>query len=377
MFKSIPKSNISNRSFNVYKLWNTSESEYPIIKVENKTGLFVDEANLVHALYNSLKSKYYSHDGNTFTTFGTSENLAELAYERQLPNTFQIIPIDRNRFGEEIKKESVVLTAGGLDFFDDGYGIIREVGNSYTLVSLDLDNNGVGYLTINDGIGVYNIEVKSASAGGIMDLNDGSCQLIYNSDEDEYFIIAIDFQNNKINFTAKLTFDNTDIKTQVHGNVFYDDGLIVMTDDILFDSYSLDYRSTQTIYETEILISANTGEFNYSQNPTAVNVLISGSYDFEITGVNNSFPAGTRKIKEVLDISRREFFSGSIGSVSGSWEDYYTNVSNDPTGSYLTTYITTIGLYDDDDNLLVVAKLPKPIKNLPDYNLNFLVRFDT
>jgi hypothetical protein len=59
MFKSIPKSNISNRSFNVYKLWNTSESEYPIIKVENKTGLFVDEANLVHALYNSLKSKYY------------------------------------------------------------------------------------------------------------------------------------------------------------------------------------------------------------------------------------------------------------------------------------------------------------------------------
>ena len=93
--------------------------------------------------------------------------------------------------------------------------------------------------------------------------------------------------------------------------------------------------------------------------------------------MTNSFPAGTKTIKEVSDISRREFFSGSYGSISGSWEDYYTNVSTDPTGSYLTTYITTIGLYDDDDNLLVVAKLPKPIKNLPDYNLNFLVRFDT
>jgi hypothetical protein len=150
-----------------------------------------------------------------------------------------------------------------------------------------------------------------------------------------------------------------------------------MTDDILFDEYSLDYRSTQTIYETEILISANSGEFNYSQNPTAVKVLVSGSYDVEITGVNNSFPAGTKTIKEVSDISRREFFSGSYGSVSGSWEDYYTSGSIDPNGSYLTTYITTIGLYDDDDNLLVVAKLPKPIKNLPDYNLNFLVRFDT
>ena len=59
------------------------------------------------------------------------------------------------------------------------------------------------------------------------------------------------------------------------------------------------------------------------------------------------------------------------------WKKYGINYVIDATGSYLTTYITTIGLYDDDDNLLVVAKLPKPIKNLPDYNLNFLVRFDT
>lgn len=374
MFKSIPKSNISNRSFNVYKLWNTNESEHPIIKVENKTGLFVNEANLVHALYNSLKSKYYSNEGNVFTTFGSSKNLAELQSQRVIPNTFQIIPIDRNKFGEEIKKNSVVLSTlgvGGLDLVDDGYGVIREVGNSYTLVSLNLDNNGVGYLTISDGFVDFNIEVVS------MDLNDGASTLIYNGDTDEYFIISIDFENNKINFTAELNFENTNISLKTHGNVFYDDGLIVITDDINFNSYSLDYRSTQTIYETEILISANSGEFNYSQNPTAINVLVSGSYDFEVTGVNNSFPAGTRKIKDVSDISRRESFSGSIGSTTGSWEDYYTNVTSDPTGSYLTTYVTTIGLYDDDDNLLVVAKLPKPIKNLPDYNLNFLVRFDT
>ena len=375
MFKSIPKSNISNRSFNVYKLWNTNESEYPIIKVENKTGLFVDEANLVHALYNSLKSKYYSNEGNAFTTFGSSNNLAELTSERIIPDLFQIIPIDRNKFGEGIKKQSVVLSAGGLDLVDDGHGVIREVGNSYTLVSLNLDNNGIGYLTISDGVDNFNIEVLS------IDLNsepiNGSSWLVYNGDTDNYFIISIDFQNNKINFTAQLNFENSNIKLKTHGNIFYTDGLITLTNDIEINEYQLDYRSTQTIYETEILISANSGEFNYSQNPTAVNVLVSGSYDFEITGVNNSFPAGTRKIKEVSDISRKEFFSGSIGSTTGSWEDYYTNVTSDPTGSYLTTYITTIGLYDDDDNLLVVAKLPKPIKNLPDYNLNFLVRFDT
>ena len=56
---------------------------------------------------------------------------------------------------------------------------------------------------------------------------------------------------------------------------------------------------------------------------------------------------------------------------------YYESSSVDPTGSYLAPYITTIGLYDKDNNMVAVAKLPKPIKNLPDYDVNFIVRFDT
>ena len=58
------------------------------------------------------------------------------------------------------------------------------------------------------------------------------------------------------------------------------------------------------------------------------------------------------------------------------WE-YDFSASNDPTGSYLAPYITTIGLYDDEMNMVAVAKLPQPIKSLPDYPLNFIIRFDT
>jgi hypothetical protein len=43
----------------------------------------------------------------------------------------------------------------------------------------------------------------------------------------------------------------------------------------------------------------------------------------------------------------------------------------------LTPFITTIGLYDDECNLLAVAKLPNPLKSLPDIPINFIVRFDT
>ena len=39
--------------------------------------------------------------------------------------------------------------------------------------------------------------------------------------------------------------------------------------------------------------------------------------------------------------------------------------------------LTLIGLYDDNLNLVAVAKLPQPIKKLPDYDLNFIVRLDT
>ena len=41
-----------------------------------------------------------------------------------------------------------------------------------------------------------------------------------------------------------------------------------------------------------------------------------------------------------------------------------------------TPYITTIGLYNDDGQLLVVAKLAYPIKKRNDVDISFLLRFD-
>ena len=61
----------------------------------------------------------------------------------------------------------------------------------------------------------------------------------------------------------------------------------------------------------------------------------------------------------------------------GGFGEYEFSSSVDPTGSYLAPYITTIGIYDDDLNMVAVAKLPQPIKSLPEYPVNFIVRFDT
>lgn len=56
--------------------------------------------------------------------------------------------------------------------------------------------------------------------------------------------------------------------------------------------------------------------------------------------------------------------------------NYIESSSYDKTGSYLSPYVTSIGLYDDDFNLVGVAKLGSPIKIVQDYPINFIVSWD-
>ena len=149
-----------------------------------------------------------------------------------------------------------------------------------------------------------------------------------------------------------------DVTGSIWGNIFYDRGLVVVTKDIVSGSvlsqFTLNFRSTKTIFENEIFLSVLENEFNVSQNPSAVD------YDGTI---------GRIKLHNIRS---------TINPLKvGGFADYLYSGSVDPTGSYLAPYITTIGLYDDELNMVAVAKLPQPIKSLPDYPINFIVRFDT
>jgi hypothetical protein len=150
-----------------------------------------------------------------------------------------------------------------------------------------------------------------------------------------------------------------DSGSNIKGNIFYDRGLVIVTKDVVSGSvlnqFTLRYRSTKTIYENEIFISVLENEFNVSQNPSAV--------DFN----GNDF--GKIKLNNIQ--------SKLVDNKSGGFADYEYSSSIDPTGSYLAPYVTTIGLYDDELNMVAVAKLPQPIKSLPDYPVNFIIRFDT
>jgi hypothetical protein len=172
------------------------------------------------------------------------------------------------------------------------------------------------------------------------------------------------------------------------GNVFYNQGLIVLTRnsaDLLKNDWELDYKSTETIYEHEYLLIANEDEFNISQNPSAIVEV--GRVDEYITGSDGKIyktttKPGVKYIKKKSILETGEILDYRIGSsvsqnTLAGFEHYDLSGSVDSTGSFLTPFITTIGLYDDNCDLVAVAKLPQPIKSEPDIPVNFIVRFDT
>ena len=95
-------------------------------------------------------------------------------------------------------------------------------------------------------------------------------------------------------------------------------------------SFALSFQNEHIIYENEVRCIIKESEFNLSYNPT----LVTGSY------------------------------------ASGSLRDFAT-------GYDFTPYVTTIGLYNTNNELLMVAKLGKPIMISPDTDMTFIVRYDT
>ena len=93
-------------------------------------------------------------------------------------------------------------------------------------------------------------------------------------------------------------------------------------------SYTLSFKSEVTLYEVQVRCHVNENEFNLTQNPSAV--------------------------------------SGS----SGSLYDFITGSDFDP-------YVTSVGLYNLSNELLVVGKLAQPFRMPSNTDITFIVRYDS
>jgi hypothetical protein len=136
--------------------------------------------------------------------------------------------------------------------------------------------------------------------------------------------------------TSLSTITDTDysaLQTNKVGNIFYDQGMTVYSpyqNELISSSFTKDftlsYKSSIDIEQSKYYINVPMNDYNTSTNPSL----------YDSTGSLLSFA----------------------------------------TGSDFNPYITTIGLYDTNYNLVAVAKLGSPIPKKNDIDLNFEVRFD-
>ena len=391
MLKRIPKSDISIRPFKAYKEWDELSADVSVLVAEegnysNTQLININAGHLSgstynkHSLFGQIKSTFYNgKEDNPIQRYGIKTNgftIFTKIKERYLSGSAVVISIPEKCVGEGIKRGSVRLVDNTNIYLDDGFGNLS--GNNIA-VELDIVNFDNEQITLQDLTNVLiSFEIVQ------LNLETNILEVVYNTIPYTLQLIKIDFENDILEVDEIPFLDN--LLNQL-GNIFYAQGLIVLTEVQNFNtsSFNLYYKSTETIYEHEYLLIVNEDEFNVSQNPTSV-VEVGRETEF-ITGSDNKIYKVTTnpgvkyiKKKSILEngnILDYRITSQYTSSISGGFEHYDLSGSVDSTGSFLAPFITTIGLYDDNCDLVAVAKLPQPIKSEPDIPVNFIIRFDT
>ena len=133
---------------------------------------------------------------------------------------------------------------------------------------------------------------------------------------------------------GNIIYTSSSININV-GDIIYSHGVIVLTNSTYSSSLingfinqstvTMSFASTYTRHETQYKCNIHENEFNLSYNPS----LLSGSTVYEYA-----------------------------------------------TGSFFSPYITTVGLYNDNQELLAVAKLAKPLLSSNTTDMNIIINLD-
>jgi len=188
--------------------------------------------------------------------------------------------------------------------------------------------------------------------GGLIDIG-------FYAGENNYALAEMRMYNHGLNQTAITSLTGRHFisgslyQSNTGGNVFYKNQQIVVSGPMPIyttgsgafnNTFELKYRGQHTIYENEVFVRVDKDHFNVAMNPTA-----------NYKPVTEGDPCDTTKHSNLLT---GEYIKGMF--ISGT----------------AFPYITTVGLYNDEAQMLAVAKLAQPIQKRDDVDMNFVVRWD-
>lgn len=232
------------------------------------------------------------------------------------PGTFSFSPVSESQ-------DRFVASGFAADYFSGEDGYVEDIGYWY----------GANPLYNEEYIVSESIHTLGSSS------NDMYVTESLNDDPGQYVDIPYDQQRLEIvdDGNGSLIFSGSELKytdpRKVVGDIIYNQGQAIITNpDVAryvstYSRHKLRWKSNVPIYTYNISCIVRDSELNFTYNPSAV--------------------------------------SGSNGILK-----------NNVTGSDFSPYITTIGLYNDSDELIAVAKTNKPIPKSSHADTTFEVKID-
>ena len=278
----------------------------------NDDDVVVDNKRFLRALYNPIESGGYLSSYFDYETINS-----DAANIIEVPSIF---------YGSSIRKKSVQL-----DYYITG-----------ALIAQVKDTKGNGEL-------IETVGPRKGKVAGIVLYEYGICLLTASyalSDDvntkDFYFESSGD-----PTFPNWLSFGSGMMESQASDALQTNSGAGGVTDR---PSYLIKLEGTNKIPTITMLATANKGEMNYSNNPT----FISKNDSSPPTVSSGSYSDGSSKL---INITKSKY---------KGFEEEFENI----------VYISKIGIYDEDNNLLGIASLSNPIKKSEAQDLLFKLRID-
>jgi hypothetical protein len=144
-------------------------------------------------------------------------------------------------------------------------------------------------------------------------------------------------------YTNFASYSNEGYGISFYGTGEYGSGLGVLpsASDVINNNITLSFSSSYTIYEAQYKCTLRESEFNATLNPSAQ---ASGS---------------------LLTVNSSLFYQRGDGTLA-----------DNVTGSYFSPYVTTVGLYDEAQNLLAIGKLAQPLPTSATTDTTILINID-
>jgi hypothetical protein len=353
IYKNIEPDNVLISSFKTHKTFTFTEAD-------SGSGLYVvpitkgTDSNLYNFSIDDADSKTIS--ASVFYKVPTYHNINNLYYKditqmRGYVDYLNGVPTSSNGVVEYTSTDELDNTTLPLR-----RPYTRQLHNSGTVIAVPQKFYG-------ESIQPSSVRITDNSTDSTFILEDDGCGNIYD----------VDYSSSYASKTPDANYSGSLV-----GNVFYNDGIIVITDTGSYtdvatktgaDGFTLKFNSTQTIYEREYVCPVMENEYQHTTNKSLK------------VGYSSSIAMGpfksTRYTNTIYDKFPYTLIGYSTSSYNTNGYDIGTKLIGEATHSDFATYVTTIGLYNESKELLAIGKMAKPIKNEKELALTFVVRFDT